>query len=376
MPYDTTAVLDQVSLVAQQEVTFNGVIAALSPAALYGVKTFATQGLDLTLYGGNFPLAAGGYIALTDSLIRLTPSTTNYIYATAGGIVTKTTSAPAGWPGPMGNGSRSLYQLVVGADSVTSGTDYVTGAGPGPMGAAGAVGPSGADIAFQRKRYFQATGGGSTQQTGSFGWDITSSGGGFNSRTLDSSSFQGVIPFAFCGSGGGVGTSAYQYSNNFCYLGNASGRGGFQLDIRWGVDSTIPATAMRSFFGLSTGLIGNVEPDTITNLFGVGSKSGDANYSLINNDGTGSATVTALGSNYPAKSVSAVYELRLYSAPNSGSITYTLTRVDTGNFTTATVSTDIPTNTAFLGMIQWMNSGSDATGVGFNVMQAVGYTRY
>lgn len=185
------------------------------------------------------------------------------------------------------------------------------------------------------------------------------------------------IPYASYANNG-VGGSTDLYSQNFCYLGNASGRGGFDVTIRWCYESPQSSNGRR-FMGLyntAAGVFGNVEPDTILNTIGIGSKAGDANLSIIHNDGSGTATMATLGANFPALSTNNVYELNLVSVANSGTVTYTLTCIDTGNVATGTISSDLPANTQFLGLYMWSNTGSQSSTTGFGFMQAVAYTRY
>jgi hypothetical protein len=136
---------------------------------------------------------------------------------------------------------------------------------------------------------------------------------------------------------------------------------------------------MRSFFGLSnsgSGSWGNVEPDTQVNIIGVGAKAGDANYSVMYNDASGTATMIALGSNFPARgSVSKRYELVLESSPNSGIVTLTLTEKNSGNVYTVALSSNIPANTTFLRTYQWVNNGTTASNAaGFNLIEIIGET--
>jgi hypothetical protein len=160
-------------------------------------------------------------------------------------------------------------------------------------------------------------------------------------------------------------------------MGNAAGRGGFLFASRFCFESALSPANQRSFVGLYPGgTIGNVEPDTLLNMVGVGAKAGDANLSIMHNDGAGSATMATLGANFPARATDNIYELLLQSAANSGVITYTLTDVATGNVATGSLSSDVPANTTFLSCAHWINNGSTASAAAMGVMQFVGETRY
>lgn len=381
MAYNSATTLDQLSEAQSgKATTANALFAALSPAALFGIKASATSGLTFTLYGGNMNIA-GVPTPIATQAVTLTADDTNYIYATDAGVVTQTTTEPTGWPGPITSpaGAIALYELVVGASTITSGTNYLLGVAPtGDTGPTGATGPAGTDLAETRKRIWTANGGSST--TASYwGWDaLTLTGTSATARTLASSSLRESIPYAGYPSSASAGSSAQVHSpRNFCYLGNAAGRGGFTLSIRFCLESASSPATQRSFFGLFVpATIGNVEPDTLTNIIGIGALAGDANFSVIHNDGSGTATKVALGANFPARSTDNVYELTLDSVANSGIVSYTLTCLDSGEVASGTISSDLPANTVFMAPVAWTNNGSTASAAAFGLMQVIGETRY
>jgi hypothetical protein len=383
MAYNAAIALDLVSQSQSgHDSTINNALKALSPAALFGIKQSATSGLTFTLYGGNFPIS-GTPTALADQAVTLTASTTNYIYATSAGVVTKTTSAPSGWPGPLLSGAIALYQLTVGTASITSGTNYRVGLGTmGATGAVGATGAPGSDFAGTRKRIFMTIGSGSTNNS-VVGFATVSAS--ITARSLASSSLRESIPYGAYVTAGSAGSSIQpQSAVTTWYLGNAAGRGGFTVSFRFCFESAVSPANQRSFIGLinSTSAIGNVEPDTLINLIGVGAKAGVANLSLIHNDGSGTATVTLLNSNgsptqnFPARATDNVYELTLSSVANSGTVTYSLTTIDTGDVATGSVSSDLPSNTTFLQWVGWVNNGSTASSAALGIMQIIGESRY
>jgi hypothetical protein len=378
MTYDSTAILDTLdSGQSQQEIPFNGLTNAMSVAGLFSVNQSRTYGLSLTLNGGVMPQIAGVLLFVPSSTIALTASTTNYIYVTAGGVLTKATVAPSGWPTLIG-GAMALYQLTVGADSITSGTNYLNGVGwTGGVGATGAQGPAGAEIYLQRKSWTQA--GNVYECTGE---DVTTSANISDDSTPSTATLLDSIPARRLITNNATGSSAQAYSTrNRVFRGNAAGRGGFDETLRFGLDSTYTTNATaRSFFGLmdiASAPIGNVEPDTLVNIVGVGAKGGDANLSWISNDGSGTATMTTLGANFPARgTIDAVYEMRLQSSANGTVISATFTRMDTGNVASTTFTTDIPANTQFLGWAGWTNTNSSTTRCGFRFVQHCNLSRY
>lgn len=122
----STTNLDQVSATAvQRETTINANFDAASPATLFGRRASTTSALTWGYYGGTFNVS-GLPTVIANGTIALTGGATNYLYATAAGVVTKVTAAPSGWPGPLAAGAVALYEIVAGASSVTSYTDYRT----------------------------------------------------------------------------------------------------------------------------------------------------------------------------------------------------------------------------------------------------------
>lgn len=146
------------------------------------------------------------------------------------------------------------------------------------------------------------------------------------------------------------------------WRGNASGLGGFTISFVFGVKT--PVANMRMFCGLRAiqTAIGNVEPSSMVDIFGMGCDAGEANFSIIHNDASGTATKDALGSSFPVQTTATdVYRLTLNCAANGSSITYLVERLNTGDTATASVSTDLPTNSTFLNWQMWINNGATAS---------------
>jgi hypothetical protein len=378
--YNSTVALDQLAQSqAGHATTANQILAALSASALFGIKQSASYGLTLVLYGGNMPIS-GTPTAIADQTVTLTASTTNYLYATAAGVLTKVTSAPAGWPGPLAAGAIALYDITTDASRITGGNCRRLGLGTvGDTGTTGAQGNPGVDVPAMRLRLLQPIGNGSTAAT-SLGFYAFSDVGTATARTVGTSSLRESIPYIAYQSSASAGSSAglsHTSGQTWCYLGNAAGRGGFTLAIRFCFESSLAPANQRCFIGIYPGgTIGNVEPDTLLNIIGVGAKAGDANLSIMHNDGSGSATMSSLGANFPARATDNVYELLLASVANSGIVTYTLTNIATGDVAAGSLSTDLPVNTTFLTAALWVNNGSTASATAIGLMQVVGETRY
>jgi hypothetical protein len=128
---------------AQKEVTANALFDAFSPGSIWGRHASACGGLTWGIYGGNF-VVAGVITQIANQTITLTDAATNYLYVTSAGVLTKATSAPAGWPSSLGSGAQAIYQVVTSGGLATSWTDWRVGFGTlGTPGATGPAGPTG-----------------------------------------------------------------------------------------------------------------------------------------------------------------------------------------------------------------------------------------
>lgn len=116
---------------------------------------------------------------------------------------------------------------------------------------------------------------------------------------------------------------------------------------------------VRVFAGVSTTtLFTNVEPTTLLNCIGLAKLTTSNNLHLIHNDGSGTATAIDLGSSFPSNTIETdFYILRLKT--NGSNIDYTVTRVNTGDVATGTITTDLP-------------SASTAMNLGYYVVQSSG----
>ena len=137
---DSTTHLNTISASqASKEATANELFDAHSPASLFGRNADLCAALTWGYYGGKYRKADGTVITKANSTVSLTASATNYILETDG-VVSKVTSAPASWPGPLASDAKALYAVVCDASGVTSYTDYrTTGIGSGSSSGASAA---------------------------------------------------------------------------------------------------------------------------------------------------------------------------------------------------------------------------------------------
>jgi len=101
---------------AGKEVTANALFDAASPALLFGRRASSSAGLTWGYYGGAM-VVDGVLTAVANGTINLSASATHYIEATRAGVVSSNA-------GSFTAGRIPLYQVVTGAATVTSYTDW------------------------------------------------------------------------------------------------------------------------------------------------------------------------------------------------------------------------------------------------------------
>lgn len=116
---NSSTLLDLISVSqASKEVTANAIYDASSPSSIFGRRASTTTGLTWGYYGGSF-LVSGTPSAISNGTLTLTASATNYVEVNSAGTVSVNTIG-------FTSGRIQLYQIVVGASTVTSYTDLRT----------------------------------------------------------------------------------------------------------------------------------------------------------------------------------------------------------------------------------------------------------
>lgn len=151
--------------------------------------------------------------------------------------------------------------------------------------------------------------------------------------------------------------------------GAGGGLGGFYYRSRFGISDAATVAGARMFVGLAASIVAptNVEPDTLLNAVGICQLSGSSNLSFYC-AGSGATTAVDLGSNFPAAAGSAnAYELVLFSSSSSGNIIYRITRLNTGDVATGTVSSGLPASSTLLCHQLWRTNNATALAVGIDI---------
>jgi hypothetical protein len=240
------------------------------------------------------------------------------------------------------------------------------------------MGPSGVDYSYQpfigtnKVCYFAPTGNGNVAANITvFGIAITPQGTA-TVRNVETTSFFrslrriGYVSAATANNSAGIRSAALQF-----WRGSATNMGGWHFVCRFGASDAATVANARSFIGFASiaTLIGNVDPNTLTNMIGVGHNSANANLQMMTNDGTGTATQIDLGASFPANTLSTdVYEFRMFASPGGTSVGWYIENLGTGVAREGTITTDLPVNTTLLAPHVWRHNGGTALAVGIDVI--------
>ena len=187
----------------------------------------------------------------------------------------------------------------------------------------------------------------------------------------------GYVTAATAGTVGNWRVGVYQHTVG----SSVTGLGGFTYIIRFGISDAAAVAGARMFMGMrASATPANAEPDTLNQCIGIGHGAADTNLRLYYG-GTAAQTPIDLGVNFPSNTLSVdVYELALFSPPNSSNISYEVTRLNTGHVATGTIvnsgATILPTNTTLIAPWGYRTNNATALAVGLDVMSAYIETDY
>lgn len=158
----------------------------------------------------------------------------------------------------------------------------------------------------------------------------------------------------------GAALSAFFGENQAHYwFGNAANLGGFYLVMR-GLLTVVDGLGHHGYMGLRASLTSptNTQPTALTNVIILGSVAGTGNYYVIHNDASGTGTSIDTGI-----AVNTLVQFELYAAPNSADVDYRVTNLADTTIApvTGNLSTNLPSNTTFLGAQIHANTGADTT---------------
>ena len=152
---------------------------------------------------------------------------------------------------------------------------------------------------------------------------------------------------------------------------------GFKASFKFGASTGATNSNVRYSIGIfpANFSVTNVDPTTFINCAAFARIDGSNNWNFIHNDATGTATAIDLGASFPANTVSTdIYYAVIETI--SGNIKYTLTRLNTGDTITSTVSTNLVAASTLLGMSAGCSNNTNAAicALDFGGMQLTKFT--
>lgn len=168
-------------------------------------------------------------------------------------------------------------------------------------------------------------------------------------------------------SSGSSGTSCGWRSNALQFYRSTAAHGGFFMAFRFG-EWTTPANG-RAFAGVygTAGALGNANPSTALNIIGMGYDTGETEWSIMHNDGSGTATKVSLGANFPCNVNTEAYDLYIWAPAGQESVWVEVVRLGTAHRTTVEITTDLPALDTLLAPQVWGNNGTTASAKGMAI---------
>lgn len=158
-------------------------------------------------------------------------------------------------------------------------------------------------------------------------------------------------------------------------IGALIGIGGFYYVCRFVSSDAAAVTGARMFVGLRNAVAAptNIEPSSgQVNMIGVAQISTSTNLQIVYGGST-AQTAIDLGVNFPAAGLSTdLYELALFAPPDTQVVYYQVTRLNTGDTASGTLSgtigTVIPLATTLLGHAAWRCNNATLLACGIDVV--------
>lgn len=180
----------------------------------------------------------------------------------------------------------------------------------------------------------------------------------------------------------GIGSASYAATNYLTKMRRVviqpSSTANQQSHVRTNSSQVVPdrGSEFKAIFGIGTGLstgrifVGsqnnwplNNDPSASANnagmtAFAVAADEGDSNLQVMHKNLGSAMTKIDLGANFPKATAGATYKVELNHAVGGASATYTVTRLDTGDVATGSISSNLPTGTTTMVAGAWNCTGS------------------
>lgn len=164
-------------------------------------------------------------------------------------------------------------------------------------------------------------------------------------------------------------TAGYRTTTAHYWRGNGAGLGGFFHIARVGFATGTTVATRRAFIGMAaaTTVPTDVQPSSQLNIVGAGYDAADANWQLMFNDGTGTATKYDTGIARPSADRTTVVEVIIHAPVNGGNVTVQVVDLVTGATFSQTEATDLPSTTTLLAPRAYASVGGTSSVVGLGL---------
>lgn len=158
------------------------------------------------------------------------------------------------------------------------------------------------------------------------------------------------------------------------WRGNAAGLGGFRFICRFAFEAAGTSAVNDVLIGLIDSTAQQTPPLNWTtetthakigmgfhNTSSAGGAFAAANWQIFASAAGSGATLVDLGSSFPIDTTS-LLELELWALPDDSKVYYVVTNLSTGAITSGNISTNLPSNTTFLGPVATLNRATGGSG--------------
>ena len=150
------------------------------------------------------------------------------------------------------------------------------------------------------------------------------------------------------------------WGTNAGFSRGSGGGGGYKGRMIFAPNEGATRAGHRLFIGTRPFVTpSDVDPSTLTNIFGIGYDSADTQVQLFHNDAVGTATKVALGASFPKPTANeaVIYDLVITCLPSASSVSYLLTERISGATASGSISSDIAASGVSLDFAAYMSQG-------------------
>lgn len=237
------------------------------------------------------------------------------------------------------------------------------------------IGPSGLDTALQpllaRNKIAWANPNGNSTVIGVVGIALSATGNATSANIAVTNIHTAIRRLEYAvTTAATTAVAGWRGAANQFWIGNPANQiGGFFFVCRFGRSRGVAAnTTLRGFTGFSsqTAAPGDADPSTaLSNILGVGCDAGDTNYQIMHRAGTGAATKVDTGLPKAVADTTEMYDLAMFTPPQSSDVHVQFTRLSDGATFTHTITTNRPTDETLLSPRGYYSVGGTSSVIGY-----------